>query len=238
MRKLNKKANYLIANNLNEILNQIGVVEERILYLIVKELKKKVLNSENTEYDHLGEMVEMGDKVYDLEIEGGKLRKALKGFVSNDIKEMLSKFPLAVGREWENGDKAILMLFNTIKYIDLEDVFKVILTDNFYNYIIFDEMGNNFTRIYHDEFFTLNSKLSQKMYRLCSRWFELGVLNQKIDTLVDYFGFKNLKMSGIDRELKRVINKIAENTQFQVSYQKIKKEGKVTNMIWSFKINR
>lgn len=246
MRILKKKANYLVANNLNEILNQLSVIEERLLYLMIKGIKKEYFKIKK-EFDDDTEEVplfdrdeifeNLEDRVYDFTIECCDISKALNKtkLSKKDIIKTLERFPLAIRREKDNGDQVLVLLFKKIKYIADKDVFYVELTEYFYEYIYFEMFCKKFTRIYHDEFFRLNSKSSQKLYRLCTRYFEQRNLNQKIETLVKYFGFENINVKDISKSLKRAVDKINKETQFEVSYKKVKKGRCISNVIWSFR---
>lgn len=231
---------YLINKDLNETLNFLSVIEERSLYVLIKELKQEFYTYV-VQYDLDGKVrsYEDYDNISEFYISANIMKKAFEKnrIIFNDIIDILENLPMTVIKNYLNGDCERICLFRSIKYLINNDTFKIKLSKEFYDYIyIFvreDEKIDNFFKVYHDEFFKLNSKTSKALYRLASIWSNAGWRNMKFKDFENYF---RIKSRNLDKQLNNAIEKINKDTRFNISYSKIKKGKEISNII--FKIEK
>ena len=235
---MNKEKNtHLIHKELNKNLNNLSVTQERILYLIIKKVKESSYNSSC--FDVLGKFDGENTK-NKITITGKEIRKLLK-YSLKDIIQIIKTIPNSVKVEYDNGDIDCLYLFKRMRYKKDSDIFEIYLNVEEFNcFVIMYGGSNNFFKIYHEEFMKLTSKWSQNLYRLCSQWFEYGkTFNITIEHLKEVLGVletyntKNLEY----KILKPAIENINKNTNFNITYLKKKKKGKIVGFRFRFKRN-
>lgn len=236
-----KKDTHFISKDLNDTLNMLSLLEERALYVIVKELKKQHFSdTEKVDYDFQGDFVRhTGEKIMEFELSATTVKLAFqknKIAFSNMI-DLFQKISTSVVKYYVNGDMEKINLFDNVKYISESDSFLIVLNEEFYDFIILGNDDKMFFKIYHEEFFKLTSIHQKSLYRLCSIWVNLGKRTLTIDEFKRYFGLsKKYRNKDIDTKLLQpAMEKINDLTGFNISYIKTITLGKISHITFSFK---
>ena len=235
---------HYINSDFNQILNLISLSEERSLYILIKELKKRYnqclhwgYEDEDVEYiqDSEGNML-----IKKFHIPAYDIKRAYEKSKINfeHTKDLFCNLPFVINKHMPDGSIRRQGLFNELYYNKNYERFEIDVNDRFYDFIKLEnkEMERYF-KVYHNEFFRLNGKYSRKMYRLISLFNNQKFFSQSLETLRDYFlQYEYDNKEFVRNVIVKSISEIEQKTSFKISYKKIKK-GRFLNKI-NFSIHR
>lgn len=223
---------HFISNSLHNSLNVLTVIEERALYLLVDEIKRKYYKDKQVSFD---QELSSNDKIYEVELDGKVVRDAIRQTFKT-LRELLLAIPSRITILYENDSGKVVYLFRRIEYDGKTDVFKIKLNDEFYDYIYVREVKKEFFIIHSPEFDKISTVHGQALYRLCSRFLNQKNYLMKIETLKEYFrlGKKYKTADIVNKILEPGIEKIHVFTNFRIKYKKRKKGKEITHILFTF----
>lgn len=245
---INFESTHYISHKLNETLKLLSLVEERSMYVLIKELKKNYnriiyWNADDEKVDFEQEYFdsdEMAGKIYKFSIPAYDVKQAfIKAKI--DFKttiELFEKLPNRLKIYNPNGEIDIIWLFRRIKYDPNYNEFVIWVNEEFYDYV---KLQNNdmdrWFKIYHNEFFRISGKHTRNMYRLACMW-ENKSIELKIDTVKKFFLYDGSEevpaKKFFSNIIERSITELHSKTKIKIKYEKIKQGREIYKIKFIF----
>lgn len=220
------------SNKITEARYDFSLVEKRCLYLIIREVRKRFIDSDTGDKDLFNNLLirftpEDLEPAILGENNNTKIYKAIKSLRRKDI-------TIENEKEWK-----LLGLINKAthkkgSHIEIE-VDQEILP-------LFVNLANSYTAYSLNVALSLKSEYSQRFYEICSQWKNAGGFKIDIEELKerfginnkykDYYDFKRFVVESAKKELKILFDKGECDLYF--NYSEIKQGRKITTI--SFKI--
>jgi hypothetical protein len=168
---MNKDVMLYQSNALTEGRYHFDLIEKRIIYFIVNEVRKKFVESEAGQRDIFNDLV--------IELPGEQLRKADANMkrVYESTKKLRNKdIEINTDDEWLN-----VGFINYAKHNKKTDVMEVGVSSQILPHLV--QLTKKFTTYHLAVSITLKSIYTQRFYELCSQWKNKGYFYMRLDNL-------------------------------------------------------
>ena len=194
-------------NRLTSARYELSLLEKRIMYFIIKEVRYQFVLQTDGQKDLFDDLI--------VKIKAKSLMENAGGNTTRDVKKALKQLRLRSfeyhNGEDENSPKHKWFEVGFINYGDWEGGnVEVQLSKKILPFMV--ELTKNFTEYSLTVAISLKSKWSQRMYEICSQWKNSGGVNLPIKELrkmfalenkyTKYFGFKSKVIDVAHKELK------------------------------------
>lgn len=210
------------SNAITESRYKFDLVEKRIIYFIIAEIRKKYIEQAKGQRDVFQDLI--------VQIKGDQLRKA-----DTNMKRVYASAMALRKKDIEvNNDDTWLTVgyINYVKHDKRNDIVEFGISKEILPYLV--ELTSKFTSYQLSVAITLKSIYTQRFYELCSEWKNKGYFYMKLDRLrrillcedkfKAYGEFKRGVIDMSQKELKELYDQAICDLWFE--YKTLEKEGK------------